>query len=138
MDTENIRDVTTDGSKSVIPTDEPSRGEISLKRENPISQNGKDAEITHAAQLAKDTPKPAQRRDDLPTEGTPQDWIEILWQSRRNGIAAGLVIPVQNVVVDGVSMITFAIINAHLCSICGYPNAGTDRCYNPRCERYGD
>ena len=82
-----------------------------------------DAETTKSARLAEG-------------KGTPQDWIEILWQSRKNGQSCGLSVPAQTAWCDKSPVIVIAIHNAFICSGCGKWNYG-QKCHNPKCGSYG-
>lgn len=63
-------------------------------------------------------------------------WTEILWQTKKNGDAAGLGTIADTVWRDGVPMIILAIYPAFVCKICGRWNHGNS-CHNESCKNFG-
>lgn len=127
---ESIGDATTVGGDAAIPNGARSTGDALTSQAKPISPSAKGAATTRAARHAK--------RQMPQIDGTAQEWLEILWQTRRNGQRAGLVMPCRTVWRNDEPMIVVAIRNAFICVGCGtWISCGTSlnarKCHNPNC-----
>lgn len=133
---ENIGDATTAGGEVAIPNGARSTGDALTSQAKPISPPAKGAATTRAARHAKR--QMPQKKQLTQVDGTAQEWLEILWQTRRNGQRVGLVMPCRTVWRNDEPMIVVAIRNAFICGSCGtWTSCATSlkarKCHNPNC-----
>lgn len=121
LDMGNTEVDTTAGGASETPNAERLAAGESTSKAKRTYPNARGAGITPKAKRAK-VPQ------NIPQDGTAQEWLEILWQTRRNGQRVGLKMPCRSIWRNGEPLIVVAIHNAMICGICGTWNLG-NKCH---------